>query len=94
MAKSRNNALEFSSAGSIIVSGTNSYSSNDGGKFGAVQFLKDSTIDELLATNIVTDDGVTLSTTDLQDTFNAGTIIYGDFTDITLDGGLVALHRI
>jgi hypothetical protein len=93
MSRSRNNALEFSSAGSIIVSGTGSYDGN-AGKFGAVQCLKDTTIDELNATNITSDDGETLDTSDLQETFNAGTIIYGDFTDITLDGGLVALHRI
>tara|TARA_Y100000114_G_scaffold125067_1_gene121002 strand:- start:791 stop:1072 length:282 start_codon:yes stop_codon:yes gene_type:complete len=93
MSRSRNNALEFSSAGSIIVSGSNSYDGG-AGKFGAVQCLKDTEIDELNATNIVTDDGETPDTGDLADTFNAGTIIYGDFTDITLVSGLVALHRI
>ena len=91
MASSRNNTLEFSSAGSILVSGTNSY---DGpSKFGAIQFLKDSTIDEVIATNIyASDDQSTPDAGDLQDNFAAGTILYGNFTSITLDGGLVALH--
>lgn len=93
MASSRNNTLEFSSAGSIIVSGANSYTGG-AGKFGAIQCLKDTEIDEVNALNIYNKDGTTLDTDALADTFNAGTIIYGDFTDIALVSGLVALHRV
>lgn len=82
MASSRNNTLEFSSAGSIILSGSSSYSGN-AGNIGAIQFLKDSEIDEVGATNIYAADGTTLDTDDLADTFNAGTIIYGNFTFVT-----------
>ena len=86
MASSRNNALEFSSAGSIVIN------SGDGvvtGSFGAIQFLKDSTIGGLLATNVTNSD-------DLLTSFGAGTIIYGNFTAVSVSGAasLVQLHRV
>ena len=45
MARSRNNALEFSSAGSIVI---NAADGATAGPFGAIQFLKDSELDEVL----------------------------------------------
>ncbi len=93
MASSRNNTLEFSSAGSIILEGSDSYNGG-AGKFGAVQCLKDTEIDELNALNVYGPDGTTLNTDDLATTYNAGKIIYGNFTDIALVSGLVALHRV
>ena len=84
MASSRNNALEFSSVGSIVVQ------PSDGaidGTFGAIQFLKDSTIAQALATNVTNPNY-------LHTSFGAGTIIYGNFTSIALSAGLVQLHRV
>ena len=83
MASSRNNTLEFSSAGSKILSGTD----NASGSFGAIQCLKQSTIDTLTATNVN-------DTSDLLTTFDAGTIIYGNFTAVGISSGLVALHKV
>ena len=84
MASSRNNALEFSSAGSVII---DSASGPTPGKFGAIQFLKDSTIDALTETKITNSDKLLTS-------FGAGTIIYGQFSSVTISGGLVALHKV
>ena len=84
MASSRNNALEFSSVGSIVVQ------ASDGsvdGTFGAIQFLKDSTIAQALATNVTNPNY-------LHTSFGAGTIIYGNFTSVTISGGLVQLHKV
>ena len=84
MASSRNNALEFSSVGSIVVQ------PSDGavaGTFGAIQFLKDSTVGQALATNVTNPNY-------LHTSFGAGTIIYGNFTSIVLNAGLVQLHRV
>ncbi len=83
MLSSRNNTLEFSSAGSVILSGSSSAT----GRFGAIQFIKDSEVDEIDATNVS-------NTNALGTTFNAGTILYGDFTNMTLISGLVALHKV
>jgi len=87
MAKSRNNALEFSSAGSRILAG--SASSPAGEKYGAIQCLKDSTISAVTTTNVQGDSS-------LLDTFGAGTIIYGNFTAVSISGtdSLVALHKV
>tara|TARA_Y100000114_G_scaffold141941_1_gene148096 strand:- start:280 stop:534 length:255 start_codon:yes stop_codon:yes gene_type:complete len=84
MASSRNNALEFSSAGSIVI---NAADGATPGQFGAIQFLKDSEITALTATNVT-------NSADLLTTFGAGTIIYGNFTSVTIGSGLVQLHRV
>jgi hypothetical protein len=84
MASSRNNALEFSSAGSVII---DSAAGATAGKFGAIQFLKDSTISALTETKITNSDKLLTS-------FGAGTIIYGQFSSVTISGGLVALHKV
>ena len=86
MASSRNNALEFSSAGSIVI---NAADGTTTGRFGAIQFLKDSELDEVIATNVE-------NYADLQTTFGAGTILYGNFTSVTLSGAgsLVQLHKV
>ena len=86
MAKSRNNALEFSSAGSIVI---NAADGATAGSFGAIQFLKDSTLSALTATNVD-------NSADLLTSFGAGTIIYGNFTSVTVSGAasLVQLHRV
>ena len=89
MARSRNNALEFSSAGSIILKKGSSHESVSSTSFGAIQFLTDATISSVTASNIENAD-------ELHIAFGAGTIIYGEFTALTLGGstGTVALHRV
>ena len=86
MASSRNNALEFSSVGSIVINAADGATT---GTFGAIQFLKDSEIDEVIATNVE-------NASDLQTTFGAGTILYGNFTSVTVTGAgsLVQLHKV
>ena len=84
MASSRNNALEFSSAGSVII---DSAAGATAGNFGAIQFLKDSTIDSLTAIKMTNPEKL------LNTTFGAGTIIYGQFSSVGISGGLVALHK-
>ena len=84
MASSRNNALEFSSVGSIVINAADGATS---GKFGAIQFLKDSQLTALTATNVD-------NSADLLTTFGAGTIIYGNFTSVTIGSGLVQLHKV
>ena len=84
MARSRNNALEFSSAGSVIVTD----SGDESGSFGAIQVLQDTTLGATVtATNV---SGETLA----SKTFGAGTILYGNFTRVTVSTGLVALHKV
>jgi|TARA_B100000123_G_C25429112_1_gene296466 hypothetical protein len=86
MLSSRNNTLEFSSAGSILL--------NDGavsnGRFGAIQILQDTVIDSVEANNV--DQTTHVSYT--AKSFNAGTILYGDFTNVSITSGLVALHKV
>lgn len=84
MARSRNNALEFSSLGSIVINAADGETS---GKFGSIQFLKDSTLSALTATNVT-------NSADLLTSFGAGTIIYGNFTSVTISAGLVQLHNV
>lgn len=84
MSKSRNNSLEFSSVGSIIIDPAAGATS---GNFGAIQFLKDSEID------VMAGDGIQ-NIEKLYTSLSAGTVLYGKFTSVTLDSGLVALHRI
>jgi hypothetical protein len=83
MASSRNNALEFSSAGSKVINSANGATE---GSFGAIQFLKDSTLSGVSASNVV-------NSANLLTTFGAGTIVYGKFTSVTISDGLVQLHK-
>ena len=86
MASSRNNALEFSSVGSIVI---NAADGATAGSFGAIQFLKDSTLSALTATNVT-------NSADLLTSFGAGTILYGNFIRVEVGGAgsLVQLHRV
>lgn len=84
MARSRNNALEFSSAGSVIVTDAG----DESGSFGAIQVLQDTTLGSTItATNV---SGASLASKVL----GAGTVIYGNFTRVTVTSGLVALHKV
>ena len=87
MASSRNNALEFSSAGSIILDGANQATAGVG-TYGAIQVLKDSTLSSIAGDNITNID-------ELDTTLGAGTILYGKFTNVTVaSGGLIAVHKV
>tara|TARA_R110002074_G_scaffold372_3_gene1787 strand:+ start:863 stop:1126 length:264 start_codon:yes stop_codon:yes gene_type:complete len=87
MASSRNNALEFSSAGSIILDGAN-HATAGVGSYGAIQILKDSTLSGIAGNDIINID-------ELDTAFVAGTILYGRFTNVTVaSGGLIAVHRV
>tara|TARA_X000001382_G_scaffold31423_2_gene20375 strand:+ start:11897 stop:12157 length:261 start_codon:yes stop_codon:yes gene_type:complete len=85
MKSSRNNTLEFSSGGSVIINAADGATT---GNFGAIQFLKDSTLSALTVSNID-------NSADLLTSFGAGTILYGHFSSVTVSGAgsLVALHR-
>jgi len=86
MASSRNNTLEFSSGGSVIL--TNSGDSGASQSFGAIQMLQDSTLGSTVTSTNVTGESLA------SKTFTAGTIIYGQFTQVTVSSGLVACHRV
>ncbi|MAI84504.1 MAG: hypothetical protein CMM91_06155 [Rickettsiales bacterium] len=86
MSSSRNNALEFSSVGSIVI---NPADGTTTGTFGAIQFLKDSEIDVIDGTNIPSSD-----LSNLETDFGSGTILYGNFTSVSLSSGLAQLHRV
>ncbi len=85
MSKSRNNALEFSSVGSVIV---DSAAGSVTGRFGAIQVLKDCEIDLGLSGSSIE------NIAKLETTFPAGTVLYGVFTEVKLTSGLVALHKV
>ena len=85
MASSRNNALEFSSVGSVVINSSTGISPT--GTYGAIQFLKDSTISALTSSNVT-------NANDLVTSFGAGTILYGNFTFVAISSGLVQLHKV
>tara|TARA_E500000318_G_scaffold31935_4_gene31851 strand:- start:1172 stop:1450 length:279 start_codon:yes stop_codon:yes gene_type:complete len=92
MSRSRNNALEFSSAGSVILAGNNSTT----GRFGAIQCLQDTTFASsaaVVASNVTDPDGTAPDNLNSK-TLGAGTVVYGDFTSVNIDSGLVALHKV
>tara|TARA_Y100000114_G_scaffold87135_1_gene80565 strand:- start:1477 stop:1764 length:288 start_codon:yes stop_codon:yes gene_type:complete len=94
MARSRNNALEFSSAGSIIVA-TSSSDVTTEGNFGAIQCLQDTTFSSsaaVVSTSVTDPDGTAPDNLNSK-TFGAGTIIYGDFSSVKINNGVVALHK-
>ena len=78
------NTVNPESLGSVIV---DSSSGSVAGRFGAIQVLNDCTISSVASTTI--DD-----VAKLQTSFIAGTVLYGVFTELTLTGGLVALHNV
>lgn len=86
MASSRNNTLEFSSAGSqILGSGDTSTATS----IGAIQVLNDTVFSTLTSNNVDTTLQVLTGAT-----FAAGTIIYGQFSEVVLTSGLVACHKV
>ena len=86
MASSRNNTLEFSSAGSQILGAGHSSTTPS---IGAIQVINDTVFATLTSSNV--DQGIKTLT---GPTIGAGTIIYGQFTAVTLTSGLVACHKV
>jgi hypothetical protein len=84
MANSKNNALEFSSAGSEILEGGDAVT---GKRYGALQLLETTVFGALTASSI--EDSSKL----IGITFTAGTIIYGAFSEVTVTSGIVAAHK-
>ena len=86
MASSRNNALEFSSVGSILATDGDTTT----GSFGAIQVLQDTTFGPVVSSNV---DQAT-HTAFAAKTLGAGTILYGQFSSVAIVSGLVQLHRV
>ena len=84
MASSRNNALEFSSAGSEILIAADAVTAK---RYGALQIINDTVFSALTASNV--DGTVNL----LGATIAAGTILYGSFSEVTVTSGIVAAHK-
>tara|TARA_R110000772_G_scaffold21929_1_gene59745 strand:+ start:1041 stop:1298 length:258 start_codon:yes stop_codon:yes gene_type:complete len=84
MANSRNNALEFSSVGSEAFT---SGGSATGRRYGALQIINDTIFSNLVASNVE-------STGNLQGiTIAAGTVLYGQFSALTITTGVVVAHK-
>ena len=84
MASSRNNALEFSSAGSEILIAADAVTAK---RYGALQVINDAVFSALTASNV---DGTANL---LGATIPAGTILYGSFSAVTVTSGIVAAHK-
>jgi hypothetical protein len=89
MASSRNNTLEFSSAGSQILGGNDEVTATS---IGAIQCLNDTVLETLTSSNI--DTSLQVLTGNTSPVLPAGTIIYGKISAVKVKSGLVALHRV
>jgi hypothetical protein len=85
MASSRNNALEFSSAGSEILGDGDSVTAK---RYGAIQLVTDTNFSVLTANN-VDQSGAVLTGVGI----GAGTILYGQFSAVAVTSGLVICHK-
>ena len=84
MSSSRNNTLEFSSVGSDILEAADAVT---GQRYGALQIINDTIFSNLVADNV---DGIT----NLQGiTIAAGTVLYGQFSALTITTGVVVAHK-
>jgi hypothetical protein len=86
MASSRNNALEFSSVGSVLLTDLDTSI----GSFGAIQVLQDTIFGDVVSNNV----DQTTHTAFVGKTLGAGTILYGQFSSVTIVSGLVQLHKV
>ena len=86
MSSSRNNTLEFSSAGSqILGSGDEATLAS----IGAIQVINDTVLATLTSSSIDVSKQILTGVT-----IPAGTTIYGQVTGVKLTSGLVACHRV
>ena len=86
MASSRNNTLEFSSGGSEVLATGNLSSTLP--SIGAIQVINDAVI------SVLTTGNVKNSASLVGPTIPAGTIIYGQFTAVTISSGVAICHRV
>ena len=89
MSSSRNNTLEFSSAGSTILGAGDEITSSS---IGAIQAINDSVLETLTSSNI--DQSKQVLTGSTTPVIPAGTIIYGQISAVKVVSGLVACHRV
>jgi len=80
----RNNTLAFSLSGSEIIDDTAAHT----GEWGAIQFITTAVIASITMPNATNSDGYTAVSLD------AGTVIFGDISAITLTSGIVTAHNI
>jgi hypothetical protein len=85
--KSRNNALEFSTVGSDVLEAGDAVT---GKRYGSLQVVSDSTFTALTSATVKDTSKL------LNKGIGAGTIIYGEFSAVTLSGtgsSLVIAHK-
>ncbi|HAU67656.1 MAG TPA: hypothetical protein DCW52_04600 [Gammaproteobacteria bacterium] len=82
--KSRNNALEFSTVGSEVLSAADAVT---GKRYGALQVINDATIASMTSGTIINNSGL------VGIPLIAGTVIYGEISAITLSSGVVVAHK-
>tara|TARA_R110002126_G_scaffold251801_1_gene394865 strand:- start:16 stop:273 length:258 start_codon:yes stop_codon:yes gene_type:complete len=79
----RNNTLEFSHQGGIVIDDTTATT----GQFGAIQVINDAVFSAITAPEYT-------NATDLTTlTISAGTVLYGRITAFTLTSGVVIAHN-
>jgi len=78
----RNNTLEFSHQGGVVVNDTTATSGN----FGAIQVINDAVFSAITAPEYTNASDLTTIT------ITAGTVLYGRFTAFTLTSGVVVAH--
>ena len=83
MTSPRNNTLEFSHDGGVVVNDTTATT----GRFGAIQVINDAVFSAITAPDYT-------NATDLTTiTIVAGTVLYGRITAFTLTSGVVIAHN-
>lgn len=85
MSKSRNNSLQFSSAGSTVLGDSDSITS---GRIGAIQVVTATSFTTITAANVDQSKQVLTASS-----VPAGTVLYGEFTDVTVGTGLAICHK-
>lgn len=85
MSSSRNNTLEFSSIGSEVL---NAGDSVTGKRYGAIQLVTDTNFSILTANNVDQSLAPLIGVG-----IGAGTILYGQFSEVAVTSGLVICHK-
>ena len=85
MSSSRNNTLEFSSVGSEVLGAGASVIAR---RYGAIQLVTDTNFSLLTANNVDQSSAVLVGVG-----IGAGTILYGQFSQVAVTSGLVICHK-
>ena len=85
MSSSRNNTLEFSSIGSEVL---NAGDFVTGKRYGAIQLVTDTNFSILTANNVDQSLAALIGVG-----IGAGTILYGQFSEVAVTSGLVICHK-